>query len=79
MDVRVGSRAQIVIPAVLRRQMGVTDGDLLHAEVDELGRLILQKVPSQPLERLLAAGRDLYEGDPVEIQRGLREEWDATT
>ncbi len=78
MDVRVGSRAQVVIPAALRRQMGVTDGDLLHAEVDEQGRLILQKIPSHPLERLLSAGRDLFEGDPVEIQRVLREDWDAT-
>jgi bifunctional DNA-binding transcriptional regulator/antitoxin component of YhaV-PrlF toxin-antitoxin module len=32
MDVRVGLRAQVVIPAALRKKMGVEDGDLLHAE-----------------------------------------------
>lgn len=77
MDVRVGKRAQVVIPAVLRRQMGVQDGDLLHAELDEHGRLVLEKVLDNPLERLLEAGRGLYVGDPVELQRTLRDEWEA--
>lgn len=75
MDVRVGKRAQVVIPAVLRRQMGVKDGDLLHAELDEHGRLVLEKVKGDPLERLIEAGRGLFVGDPVEIQRALRDEW----
>lgn len=76
MDVRVGQRATVVIPVALRRKMGVQDGDLLHAEVDERGRLVLEKVDPDPVQRLLAAGAGLYEGkDAVEVQRALREEW----
>lgn len=74
-DVRVGKRAQVVIPAVLRRKMGVHDGDLLHAELDERGRLILEKVPDDPFERLVAAGRDLFVGDPLQLQEALRDDW----
>ena len=78
MDVRVGQRAQVVIPAVLRRKMGVQDGDLLHAEVDDRGRLVLEKVDPDPVQRLLAAGSGLYDGpDALAQQRELRAEWTA--
>lgn len=76
MDVRVGKRAQVVIPAELRKRMGVQDGDILHAELDELGRLILERVDADPLARLAAAGRALWDGvDAVEHQQALRAEW----
>ena len=76
MDVRVGKRAQVVIPAELRRKMGVVDGDLLHAELDEQGRLVLERVELDPLRRLSDAGRGLWHGeDPVGEQRALRDEW----
>lgn len=79
MDIRVGQRAQVVIPAALRRQMGVRDGDLLHAELDAEGRLVLTKVENDPVARLLDAGRDLFtEEDAVAYQRSLREEWPAS-
>jgi len=78
MDVRVGKRAQVVIPAVLRRRMGVTDGDLLHAEVDDQGRLILERVHPDPVQRLADAGRGLWGGDdPVKEQRALRDDWES--
>lgn len=78
MDVRVGKRAQVVIPAVLRHQMGVSDGDLLHAEVDDRGRLILQRTGTDPVDRLIAAGTGLWSGeDGVPAQRALRDEWPA--
>lgn len=74
MDVRVGQRAQVVIPAELRRRMGVRDGDVLHAELDEQGRLVLEKVDPDPVARLLQAGRGLYDTEAVAYQRELREE-----
>lgn len=78
MNVRVGKRAQVVIPAALRRQMGVSDGDLLHAEVDEQGRLILERVDPDPVARLAGAGAGLWSDvDAVEHQRALRDEWPA--
>ena len=77
MDVRVGKRAQVVIPAELRRRMGVKDGDLLHAELDEQGRLVLERIEPDPLRRLSEAGRGLWRtDDPVGEQRALRSEWD---
>lgn len=76
MEVRVGQRAQVVIPAVLRRAMGVKDGDVLHVELDERGRLVLEKVDPDPVQRLLQAGRGLYRGvDGVDYQRAVRREW----
>lgn len=77
MEVRIGKRAQVVIPAELRRRMGVRDGDLLHAELDESGRLILEKIVADPVLRLLQAAQGLYDEDPVLYQRVRREEWDA--
>lgn len=77
-DVRVGKRAQVVIPAALRRQMGVKDGDVLHAELDERGRLVLERVDPDPLRRLREAARSAWggDGDAVEQQRKLRAEWE---
>lgn len=75
MEVRVGQRAQVVIPAALRRRMGVSDGDTLHVEIDDRGRLILEKVEADPLLRLMHAGAGLYAGqDALAYQRGLRED-----
>lgn len=61
--------------------MGVSDGDVLHAELDERGRLVLEKVDPDPVARLLAAGSGLFDADAVAYQRELRDEWpsDATS
>lgn len=76
MDIRIGKRAQVVIPAELRRRMGVTDGDLLHVDLDEHGRLVLERVEPDPLRRLSDAGRGLWHRqDPVSEQRELRADW----
>lgn len=78
MDVRLGKRAQLVIPAALRRQMGISDGDLLHAEIDEHGRLVLERIETDPVDRLAAAGAGLWSDvDAVDHQRALRDEWPA--
>ncbi len=77
MYVRVGKRAQIVIPAVIRRSMGVSDGDVLDAHLDDEGRLVLERIDPDPLRRLGEAGRGLWHGaDPVGEQRAFRAEWD---
>lgn len=53
------------------------EGDLLHAEIDAQGRIVLEPVPQDPLERLKRAGAGLYTGvDAVEAQRRIRDEWD---
>lgn len=75
MEIRVGQRSQVVIPLELRRRMGVRDGDMLHAQLDDFGRLVLEKVESDPLLRLIEAGRGLFAGqDAVAYQRIQRDD-----
>lgn len=77
MDVRVGKRAQVVIPAQLRRQLGIEEGDTLHIEIDQHDRLVMRKVVNDPFRRFQQAGKGLFDDtDPVAWQQGLREEWE---
>lgn len=74
-DVLVGKRAQVVIPADVRRRLGIREGDRLHLEVDERGRIVMERIDDDPLERLRRAGAASYaDVDPVEYQRALRDE-----
>jgi AbrB family looped-hinge helix DNA binding protein len=76
-DIRVGRKTQIVIPARFRKALGIKEGDILHASIDEHGRILLSPVPTDPIERFLRAGRGLFTGvDPVEYQRELGKERD---
>ena len=75
MEIRVGQRSQVVIPLELRRRMGVRDGDLLQAQLDDQGRLVLEKVEADPLLRLIQAGQGLFAGqDAVGYQRVQRDD-----
>ena len=75
--VRVGKRAQMVVPAVLRRRLGIEEGDVLQADIDDQGRLVLEVVPADPVERLRRAGDGMYgRSDGVEEQDRLRSDWD---
>ena len=75
MDVRVGQRGQVVIPADLRRRMALGTGDRLSIELDDRGRLILERLDPDPLAHLASAGHALWAGqDPVEHQRDLRDD-----
>lgn len=77
MDVKIGQRGQVVIPVEVRRRQGIEPGDLLHLEVDERGRLILEPLDKDPVRRLREAGAGLFtDVDPVEEQRRLRTEWE---
>lgn len=69
MDIRVGKKSQIVIPAALRKAAGIEEGDVLSAEVDDCGVIRLKKVPADPLERLRWAAGRVYAGiDPIALQ-----------
>jgi AbrB family looped-hinge helix DNA binding protein len=76
-DVLVGKRAQVVIPAQVRKQLGIEEGDRLNLEVDELGRIVMERVDPDPIERLRRAGAASHaQLDAVEHQRALRDESD---
>ena len=75
--IRVGKRGQIVIPATIRRELGIEDGSQLWVRADDEGRILLEAVPDDPLDRFIAFGRKAYEGVDVDAYiRGLRDEWD---
>lgn len=75
MDVRIGRRAQVVIPLEARRRLNLVEGDVLHVEIDDRGRLVLERVPRDPLERLQQAAASLFTGiDAVAEQQRLRVE-----
>ena len=77
MDVLVGRRAQVVIPAAIREKLAIKEGDKLRLDVDDDGRIVLTPVSSDPIERFLRAGAGIFDGvDPVEYQRELRDEWE---
>lgn len=77
-DVLVGRRAQVVIPAAIRERLKIKEGDKLRLDVDEAGRIVLTPVSADPLERLMKAGAGVFRGvDPVAYVRELRDEWDA--
>jgi AbrB family looped-hinge helix DNA binding protein len=74
-DVLVGERGQVVIPAVVRRRLGIEEGDRLSLVVDERGRIVMERVDPDPIARLRRAGAASYvRVDAVAHQRALRSE-----
>ncbi|MGI9120388.1 MAG: hypothetical protein ACR2G7_09765 [Acidimicrobiales bacterium] len=67
----------MVIPEALRHRLGVGEGDIPRAEIDERERLVLEPVAADPVERLRRAGAAVYEGIVGHAeQRRLRREWE---
>jgi len=48
----VTSKGQLVIPAELRRKSGIKKGTEVHFLEDELGRIVLQPVTEEFIDRL---------------------------
>jgi AbrB family looped-hinge helix DNA binding protein len=60
----VTAKGQLVIPAELRRKNGIKSGTKVHFLEDELGRIVLQPVTEEYVDRLtgcLADGPDLLD------------------
>lgn len=75
--VRVGKRGQIVLPASIRRKLGIEDGSRLAIRIDSEGKIVLRPVSDDPLQRLRDTFGSVYAGvDVEEYIRELREEWD---
>ena len=72
--VRVGKRGTLVIPAHLRAELRIEEGQILEISVSERG-LLFEPVSDSPIERFRRAFGPFFEGvDPVEFQRELRAE-----
>ncbi len=72
----LSSKSQIVIPARIRRRLGLAPGDRLEVEV-EGDHLIIRKLPASDCERLASFRSPLWKGYAGEVERA-REEWDET-
>jgi AbrB family looped-hinge helix DNA binding protein len=59
--VKVGPQGRIVVPAALRRSLGIKPGDVLVARADD-GRLVLER-----RETILAQIRKLFEHVPSDV------------
>jgi antitoxin PrlF len=71
---RLSSKSQIVIPAELRRRLGVQPGDDLLIEWEE-DRIVIRKSVQSPLDVLAALPREVWSGAADEIRR-MRDEWE---
>ena len=75
-DIVVGQRGTVVIPAGMRRALGICEGQKLFAVVVD-GDIVLRPVSNDPIERLREAFAGVFTGvDPVEYVRALRREWE---
>lgn len=44
--IKVNKRGQLVIPAAVRKALGLSEGGMLHASLDAQGQLVLRRVPA---------------------------------
>ncbi|CAN5699775.1 hypothetical protein BH23GEM7_BH23GEM7_27870 [soil metagenome] len=71
----LSSKSQIVIPAEIRRQLGLNPGDRVTLLLEGDHVILKKQVAEDPLERLRALGGPHWRGYAEEIHRS-REEWD---
>jgi len=76
---KLTSKGQLVIPAELRRKHKIKAGTRVHFLEDQLGRIVLQPVTDEYIERLrgcLADKADLFsEWMKERREEGRREKW----
>lgn len=76
-NARLSSKSQIVVPAEVRRKLGLKPGDEIIVEV-EGDHAVLRKCSKSPLEALLAFGRvhgHVLHDFEKELDKS-RDEWD---
>jgi len=71
---RLSSKSQIVIPAAIRRRLGLRPGDLLEVDQQD-DHVVLRKVQESALDVLDRIGGPIWRGYSEELKR-TRDEWD---
>ena len=75
--VRMGKRGIVVLPAAVRRQVGINEGDELIVEADIYGGIHILKKPRDYAQYMRNLGKEVWQGiDPVEYVRKERESWE---
>ncbi|HYQ91659.1 MAG TPA: AbrB/MazE/SpoVT family DNA-binding domain-containing protein [Candidatus Competibacteraceae bacterium] len=72
--VTLGSRAQIVLPAEIRKKLGLYPGDRLIIEAEK-DHVVIRKAPVSDFQALEAFASPLWRGYAKELQLA-RDEWD---
>ncbi len=71
---KLSSKSQIVLPARMRRKLGIKPGDSLElTEQDD--KILLRKAPISFVEELARCSSEIWQNYERELQ-GAREEWD---
>ncbi len=73
-DVTLSSKHQFVVPAAVRKQLGIKPGDQLDVQV-EGDHAVIRKVPQSYTEALEKVAAPLWKGYTRELQRD-RDQWD---
>ncbi len=74
--VKVGKRYQVVIPADIRRGLGIKEGDELFLSVDK-DRIIFRIKPKSWTEFGEGLHREVWSGmDTTQYLKGERQSWD---
>ncbi len=71
---KLSSKSQIVLPASMRRKLGLNPGDRI--EIIEQGEtLLLRKAPVSFVQELEQCGSEIWRGYEKELE-ATRDEWD---
>ena len=70
----LSSKSQLVLPAEIRRKLGIHPGDRLVVEL-EGDHAVIRKAPCSDVEALAAYRSDVWRDYADELQ-GARDEWD---
>jgi len=64
---KVGKKYVVVIPSKIRKALGVKEGDLLRVKL-ESGRIVLEKLPSDPFKVLADVVGEGYDESKDEVR-----------
>jgi len=70
----LSSKSQLVIPAKIRRKLGIEPGDRLSVEA-EGDQVVIRKTKESDVQSLAAFRSDIWRDQADELQRS-RDEWD---
>jgi AbrB family looped-hinge helix DNA binding protein len=73
-DATLSSKHQLVIPAAVRKQLGLKPGDQLDVQV-EGDQVVIRKAPQSYVQSLEKVTASLWKGYGPELQ-GDRDQWD---
>lgn len=70
----LSSKSQIVLPAEVRRQLGLRPGDRLLIEVED-DHIVIRKASASDVDALAELRSELWQGYAEDLERA-RNEWD---